>query len=146
MTEPIAQLLYVPTGGNNTFAFMAKSVKDGHQIGFISATRIKIRGRVMWYVANVRVDPLFRRRAIATSLYTAAATEACRRRGRLISIGPRVETTDAFWKKQLALGTVTKMATRGMHSDRRGVSRPTWYYVVDCPPRLKNNRRRTSRR
>ena len=71
-----------------------------------------------WNVANVEVEPEFRRQGVATALYEAAAKEACRRDA--VSIGSTYRPTGAasnqFWAKQFAKGR----AVRYTHVRRYG--------------------------
>lgn len=122
------------TGGKNSFRFDAvcPTNSGGRVCGSINVVRAigKIDGRVAWFVNGINVDADRQRQGIGTKLYEAAAAEACRRRGRLASLGrhrnPGAHSHD-FWAKQARKGRVTAVRTRG------GAGAPT-YVVTDCPP------------
>lgn len=92
--------------------------------GWIKVMRALTRthGRTAWVVRNVIVDERYRRRRIGTQLYEAAAHEACRRRGQLVSKAgmrtPGAYSHD-FWAKQARMGYARVL--------RNGT------YVLPCP-------------
>ena len=116
------------TGGKRSFAFEVDC--DGKHAGSIETFKSKAGGRVAWVVRRVFVDPSMRRQRLATQLYEAAAREACRRRGRLVSVGRDPGAfSNNFWEKQVRLGRADKM--RGKMTDGR--VQPV-YVLRDCPP------------
>lgn len=112
------------TGGRTSFAFEAFC--DGRVVGQIRAhkTRTKARGHgTLFDIDGISVNVDWRRRGLATMLYEHAAAEACRRRGRLASFGPRAATTKQFWEKQLAKGRAERIRVKGFEI----------FVLRDCP-------------
>lgn len=95
------------TGGVRSFRFDA--IIDGGVRGSINVVRApkRIHGHIGWVVRGIHVDADRRRQRIGTQLYAAAAREACRRRGQLVSTSnmrnPHAHSHD-FWVKQARLG------------------------------------------
>jgi GNAT superfamily N-acetyltransferase len=85
--------------------------------GIDARTGKRFKGAV-WGVSSLYVDPIYRRRGVATSLYEAAALFACKKRGRLASISrnPGAHSED-FWKKQLLKGRAFAVVRRGAAQD-----------------------------
>lgn len=135
----IAEIREIPTGGRNSIMFEA--FHENRYVGRISVARYigKIRGLVVWFVTGIHVDRALHRQGIASALYAAALREVCRRRGHLISVGPRVDATNAFWEKQTATGAAKKFWLR---HGRAGWSSTKIVYIAECPPRPT---KRTSR-
>lgn len=98
------------TGGVRSFRFDA--IVDGSVRGSINVVRLPkpIGGRVSWNVRGIYVDGDHRRQRIGTRLYEAAAREACRRRGQLVSVAGNRDAgahSHDFWAKQARLGVAT---------------------------------------
>lgn len=126
MTKPAPKIVEQDMGGKHSFRLNAYCA-DGDRTtacGYIHAARITLKGRKVYKVMRVQVEPLFRRRGVATALYTAAAREACARRARLASNerNPGAHSHD-FWAKQTAKGRVTP-------ERQRGSKQPV--YILDC--------------
>lgn len=125
----------VETGGKLSFRFDAYC---GERVcGSINVVKLSkpVGGRVSWNVRGIHVDASHRRQRIGTQLYEAAAREACRRRGQLVSIAgnrdPGAHSHD-FWAKQARLRAAT--VTR------------TGSYALPCPVTTlgRSRRRRTA--
>lgn len=100
------------TGGKSSFAFEAFC--EGRVVGRIQAHKTKARGHgLLFDIDGISVNENWRRRGLATMLYERAAAEACRRRGRLASFGPRAATTKQFWTKQIAKGRAESIRVKG---------------------------------
>jgi GNAT superfamily N-acetyltransferase len=104
----------VEMGGKLAFRFDAYC--DAYVCGTITVVRTPkpVGGRVSWNVRSIYVDGDRRRQRIGTRLYEAAAREACRRRGQLVSVAgnrdPGAHSHD-FWAKQARRGVATVTRT-----------------------------------
>jgi GNAT superfamily N-acetyltransferase len=133
----------VDTGAKFSFEFSAHCTgspsnhpgEEQGRCGFIRATRKKLRNRIVYYVTNIWVNTNQRRKGVATSLYEAAAKEACLRRSRLASMArnPGAFSHD-FWEKQHSKGRVEAYK-------QKGYKQPA--YILDCSvTSLDGSRRR----
>ena len=115
------------TGGKISFAYRAHC--DDEVCGHIYAYRskAKVGGKVVYVVKTIEVNESARRKGVGTKLYEAAANEACRRRGRLASVGrnPGAHSND-FWEKQEAKGRAVRVRQPG--------GQPA-FVLVECPQR-----------